>query len=159
MDRSLIYGWMEATKHYLPCFVVDNEIHYLSCNETLEVTHCLYPYCLKALLLHSEIRQLSCQGSKLRQTFACLRDKQPRDLLVRKLSYLYAIFANVKFDNDKILGPLNLILWHLSLGQVAGRFTCPPQFLLVPDNRLICFFEPCIFFKEGNGPTCKILYL
>ncbi len=36
------------------------------------------------------------------------------------------------------------ILWHkLSHGQVAGELTCPPQFLVVSDKRITCFFKPC----------------
>ncbi len=35
-----------------------------------------------------------------------------------------------------------LILQNLSRGQVPFKSTCSPPFLLVPDNRTICFFEP-----------------
>ena len=45
---------------------------------------------------------------------------------------------------------MQVISWHLSLGQVAVGFTFPLQFLLVPVKTVISFF---VFFSESLVPV------
>ena len=39
------------------------------------------------------------------------------------------------------IGPVEVILWHLSLGQVAGGFTCPPAIFTCPGQEYNVFFR------------------
>ena len=52
-----------------------------------------------------------------------------------------------------------MILWHLSLRQVAGGFTCHLQFLFVPDKRIICFFEPFELLKNLEPHFAPAYYM
>ena len=72
---------------------------------------------------------------------------------------IFFSFASVKFDNRKILDQEKRIYGtSSSLREVAARFTCPPQFLLVLDKRIICFFLTllsvlCVGVPEKNRQT------
>ena len=55
----------------------------------------------------------------------------------------------------RYLRTVEVILRHLSLGQVVGGFICPPLILLVPYKRIICFFFSNPVFSTIRGPGLR----
>ena len=51
-----------------------------------------------------------------------------------------------------------LIPHNFSWGQASFKSTCPPPFLFVPDNRTICFFEPCALLLVITVYTAATLF-
>ena len=82
-------------------------------------------------------------------------------LIHSRINSLHTIFLSCLLifgmTHRQNTGSLKVIIWHLSLWQVAGEFTCPPQFLLVPDKRIICFFEPCTLRGNSFNPGYSLM--
>ncbi len=77
----------------------------------------------------------SHQGSKLKINLLVGGTGSPKIYLSERLRARPDLLATDQLNYQ-------LILQNLSWGQVPFKSTCPPPFLLVPDNRTICFFEP-----------------